>query len=442
MQQLDYFQQTISDLLKQAKQQGATAAEAVVNASQGLSVDVRMNSLETIEHTTDQGLSLTVYFGQKKGSASTTDLSPKAIQDSLQAACHIAKYTSEDQYAGLADKELMAQNIADLDLYHPWKLSADKAIELALECESAALNADKRIVNSDGAQVSNGEGLFVYGNSQDFIGGYPTSRQSISCAVIAEQNNQMQRDYWYSSSRHFEDLLKPADIGLQAAERTLARLEGQSLSTRNAPVIFRWDIASSLLRSLIGAISGGNIYRKSSFLLDCVGQPIFPDFVQIKENPLLKKGLSSAPFDNEGVATKAGDLVTDGILQRYVLGSYSARKLNLQTTANAGGVRNLSIAPSQQGLTQQALMQQMGTGLMVTELMGHGLNMVTGDYSRGASGFWVENGEIQYPVEEITIAGNLKDLFANLVAVADDFNGQSSTRTGSWLFENMAIAGE
>ncbi len=442
MLQQERFQQLISDILKQAKQQGASSAEAVVNASQGLSVEIRKQTLETIEHTTDQGISLTVYFGQKKGSASTTDLSPQAIQESIQAACAIAKYTSEDPDAGLADAQLMATDYPDLDLYYPWDITTEDAIELALKCEKAALDADPKITNSDGANLNHSQGLFVYGNSHGFVGGYPSSRQSLSCAVIAEENQQMQRDYGYSTARHYHHLLSPEEIGLKAANKTLARLNARSLKTQNAPVIFHTNIASSLLRSLTGAINGGSIYRKSSFLLDQLGKPIFPEWINISEEPLKIGGLASAPFDNEGVATKNSSLIENGILTRYILSSYSARKLKMQTTANAGGVRNLKIQPSQKGLSQQDLIKQMDRGLLVTELMGHGVNLVTGDYSRGATGFWIENGEIQYPVEEITIAGNLNTLFSQVVAIADDFEGQSSVNTGSWLIESMAIAGQ
>ena len=441
MNELEHFQQVIADLLTTAKKQGASATAAVVNASNSLAVDVRMGEVETVEDTTDQGLSLTVYFGQKKGSASTTDLSKNAINECINAACHIAKYTAEDPCAGLADKELMATDIADLDLNHPWDLSVDSAIEQAKECEQAALSYDPKIVNSDGAQMNNSNGLFVYGNSHDFIHGYKSTRQSLSCAVIAEDNGLMQRDYWYSSARHHSDLLKPDFIGQKAAVRTLARLNGRRLSSQTVPVIFQADVASSLLHHFTGAIKGGSIYRKSSFLLDMIDQPIFPSFIQISEDPLKIRGLGSAPFDGEGVATRPSPLITDGILQRYILNSYTARQLSMKTTANAGGVRNLAIQPTA-GLSRDALLKQMGRGLLVTELMGHGVNMVTGDYSRGAAGFWVENGEIQYFVEEITIAGNLKDMFQNIVAIADDQETQSSTLTGSWFIDHMAIAGE
>lgn len=435
-----HLQQLVEDLLSEAKKQGASSAEAVISSDAGLSATVRMGDVETIEHTRDNALGISVYFGQRKGSASTSDLSSQAIIDTVKAACSIASYTSEDDCTGLADPELMAKEIPDLDLYHPWSIDVDEAINLGKICEAAALDYAPEINNSEGATLNSHSGLKVYGNSHGFIGGYPSSRHSLSCSVLGQDNKGMQRDYWYSSGRSTTDLEDAEAVGRKAGERTLARLNARKISTREAPVIFQADMAVGLLRSLMGAISGSAIYRQSSFLLDHLKKQIFPDFVNIHENPLLQRGLSSAPFDSEGVATKPRSIVSEGILQGYVLSSYSARKLGMQTTGNAGGVRNLTIEQGEQDLTD--LLKQMDQGLLITELMGHGVNTVTGDYSRGAAGFWVENGEIQYPVEEITVAGNLKQMFMQLLAVGNDIDPRTSVRTGSWLIESMTIAGE
>jgi PmbA protein len=395
--------------------------------------------VETIEHTRDQGLGITVFFGQRKGSASTTDLHPAALKETVSKACTIARYTSEDEYAGLADADQMATDIPDLDLYHPWDITPEQASELALEAEQAARDFDPRIINSEGATLSTQQGSFIYGNSHGFIGGYPTSRHTLSCVVLSQSGDSMQRDYWYDTSRHPQALMSAGQIGEEAAQRALAKLNGKKLGTRQAPVIFRADIASGLLHGLTGAIRGHAQYRQSSFLLDSLGQQIFPDWVHIHEQPHLPQGLGSAPFDNEGVATRPKDLIREGILQTYILDSYSARKLDTQTTGNAGGARNLSIDSGNLNLEQ--MLKAMDTGLLVTELMGQGLNSVTGDYSCGAAGFWVENGEIRYPVEEITIAGNMKDMFRQLQAIGTDNNIPGSTRTGSWWIESMTIAG-
>ena len=432
------LEQMVADLLAEAKRQGADTAEAGVSKDAGLSVSVRMGEVETIEHTRDQGLGVTVYFGQRKGSASTSDFSPDAIRETVSAACNIARYTTEDPCAGLADAALMATTIPDLDLYHPWRIGVEQAIEVGLECEGAARALDPRINNSEGATLNSHDGLHVYGNSHGFIGGYPSSRHSLSCAVVGQEGDAMQRDYWYTVARSAAGLEPAAEVGRKAG--TLARLGARRISTRQAPIVFQAEMAVSLLRSLIGAISGSALYRHSSFLLDHLGRRIFPEFVRIHENPLLPGGLASAPFDSEGVTTRAKDFVASGVLENYVLGSYSARKLDMQSTGNAGGVRNLAIEPGE--LDLKGLLGEMGSGLLVTEMMGHGVNMVTGDYSRGAAGFWVENGEIQYPVEEITIAGNLKQMFAGLVAVGKDEERRGSIRTGSWLLEPMTIAGE
>ena len=434
------LEQMVEDLLTEAKKQGASAAEAGISSDTGLSINVRMGEVETIEHTRDQGLGVTVFMGQRKGTASTTDFSPQAVRDTVRAACNIASHTTEDPYSGLADAELMARDLPDLDLYHPWDIDVDAAIELGAACEDAALKLDARISNSEGASVSSHNGLQVYGNSHGFIGGYPSSRHSLSCAVVGEQDHAMQRDYWYTTARRADNLESAAAVGRRAGERTLARLGARRISTRQAPVLFQADVAVSLLRSFTAAVSGSALYRHSTFLLDHLGRQVFPEFVRIHENPLLARGLASAPFDNEGVATRAQDFVLDGVLTGYVLGSYSARRLGMQTTGNAGGVRNLAIEPGQ--LSREDLLKTMDSGLLVTEMMGHGVNMVTGDYSRGAAGFWVENGELQFPVEEVTIAGNLKQMFSQLVAIGSDEEKRGSIRTGSWLIERMTIAGE
>ncbi|MCU7842551.1 MAG: metalloprotease PmbA [Candidatus Thiodiazotropha sp. (ex Monitilora ramsayi)] len=433
------LEQLVDDLLTEAKRCGATAAEAGVSSDAGLSLTVRMGEPETIEHTRDNGLGVTVYFGQRKGSASTSDLSPQAIRETVEAACNFARYTSEDVCAGLADESLMATNLPDLDLYHPWDLTVDDAIALATRCETAAREEDERIFNSEGATLNSHSGLHVYGNTHGFIGGYPSSRHSLSCAVVGKEDESMQRDYWYTLSRLSEQLESPEAVGQVAARRTVSRLGARPITTRQAPVIFQSDVAVGLLRSFIGAIRGSALYRKASFLLDTLGDQLFPDFVRIYEEPHLLRGLASAAYDNEGVATTHRSYIQDGLLQSYVLDSYAARKLGMQTTGNAGGVRNLRIDSG--SLDLAGLLKKMDSGLLVTELMGQGLNMVTGDYSRGAAGFWVENGEIQYPVEEITIAGNLREMFMGLQEVGTDVETRSSVQTGSWLIDRMTIAG-
>ncbi len=431
---------SVQQLLDEAKEQGASAAEAGLSQENGLSVSARLGEVETIEHHCGQGLGITVYFGQRKGSASTTDLSPESIKETVTAACSIARYTSEDVYAGLPEKELLATEFPDLDLNHPWSISADEAIILAVECEDAARNFHADISNSEGATVNTHQGIHVMGNSLGFLQGYISTRHSLSCSVLAQRGDSMQRDYWYSVARNANNLEAASAIGRKAAERALRRLEGRSLSTRQCPVLYSAEIASGLLSSFISAISGGNLYRKASFLLDAIETQVFPDFVHIYEQPHLKGALGSSAYDSEGVATKNRDIVSEGILRSYVLGTYSARKLGLRSTGNAGGVRNLTIDSGD--LDFQGMLKKMDTGLLVTELMGQGVNILTGDYSRGAAGFWVENGVIQYPVEEITIAGNLKDMLKNIVAVGNDIDYRGSTRTGSILVEQMSIAGE
>lgn len=423
-----------------AKEAGASAAEAEISYGFGQNVSVRMGETETIEYNRDKGVSVTVYFGQQKGHASSSDLSAQALQDTVAAACNIARYTAKDEFCGLADAALMAKNIPDLDLHHPWLLSVEDAIELTRQCEAAALAVDERITNSEGASVSTYEGMFAYANSHGFAAGYPSSRHGLSCSVIAGDNDNMQRDYWYSSARAADDLDSVETVGRIAGERTARRLGCRRVKTSQVPVLFEAPLAAGLISHLVSAISGGNLYRKSSFLLDSLGRQVMSPQISIVEQPHLLRGLASAPFDNEGVATAPRTLVQDGVLQGYMLSSYSARKLGMQTTGNAGGNHNLIV--SHGDLDFNGLLKTMGTGLLVTELLGHGLNMVTGDYSRGAAGFWVEKGVIAYPVEEITIAGNLGDMLRGIVAIGNDVLTQGSKQTGSILIERMTVAGE
>ena len=436
----DQIKQMSEDVLKVAKRLGASSAEAELSLSIGQNVSVRMGEVENIEYNRDKGMSVTVYFGKQKGHASTSDMSPQALADTVAAACNIAKYTAQDEFCGLADPELMATDIQDLDLHHPWDISVDEAIEIARICEAAALGVDSRITNSEGASVSTGTGFFAYSNSHGFTGGYSSSRHGVSCSVIAESGGSMQRDYWYSTARAAEDLQSAADIGTVAGERTVRRLNAKKIKTCQVPVLFEAPLASGLISTLISAISGGNLYRKSSFLLDSLGKQIASPLLNIYEDPFIKKGLASSPFDNEGVATKARQLVQDGVLQGYVLSSYSARKLGMKTTGNAGGNHNLMIRPGANDFA--GLLKQMGTGLVVTELLGHGMNMVTGDYSRGAAGFWVENGMIVHPVEEITIASNMVDMLKMITAIGNDVLVQGSKQVGSILIERMTVAAD
>ena len=437
--QTEHLQTMVTELLAAACQQGAEQAEAAVYIEQNLSVTARLRTIETIEHTHTNSLGVTVYRGHSKGSATTTDFSPQAIQDTVTAACQIARHTAADPAAGLAESTRMATQIPDLDLNHPWELSPTQATQIAQECEEAALAYDPRITNSEGASLHTGYSRFIYGNSHGFIGGYPSTRHSLSCAVVAEKDTQMQRDYWYSTARLPSALQTATEVGIQAAQRCLARLGSHKIPTTSCPVVFQADLAAGLLRSLCSAIQGSALYRQASFMLDTLGQTIFPTWAQITENPLLPRGLASAPFDAEGVATQHQQLVTDGVLQSYILDSYSGRKLNMPTTGNAGGVRNLHIQNTGQDFA--TLVRHMHQGLVITELMGQGVNPVTGDYSRGAAGFWVERGEIQHPVAEITIAGNLRDMFTGLQAVGTDNHYPGSTNTGSWLIDQMAVAG-
>lgn len=438
-QQINQLKTIVQSLLDEARQQGASAAEAGLSQETGLSVSVRLGEVETIEHHCDQGLGITVYFGQRKGSASTTDLSPESIKETVTAACSIARYTSTDDYAGLPEPDSLQTQFPDLQLYQPWSIEADAAIALALSCEEAARTYHADITNSEGATLNTHQGIRVLGNSLGFLQGYAATRHSLSCSVIAQRGESMQRDYWYSVARHPERLQAAEEVGRKAGERTIRRLGARTISTRQCPVLFSAEIAGGLLASLISAVSGGNLYRKSSFLLDALGQTIFPEFITISEQPYLPGGLGSAAYDSEGVATQTRHIVENGVLSGYVLGSYSARRLGMKSTGNSGGVHNLSITTGNEDLA--GLLAKMDTGLWVTELMGQGVNLVTGDYSRGAAGFWVEQGKIAYPVHEITIAGNLKDMYKHIIAVGNDVDYRGNIRSGSILLEQMSIAG-
>ncbi|KIO49299.1 metalloprotease PmbA [Nitrosospira sp. NpAV] len=434
------LQNIARDVLDHAKKAGASACETDVSDGFGQNVTVRRGEVETIEYNRDKGLSVTVYIGQKRGHASTSDFSPQAVSDTVAAALSIAGHTAADDCAGLADADLLAREFPDLDLYFPWELPVEQAIELAQACEAAAFAVDKRISNSEGASVSLSESQFVHANSLGFMGGYPSSRHSISCAMIASQDEAMQRDYWYSTVRDAADLEQADSVGKKAGMRSVARLGARKIATCEVPVLFEAPIASSLIGHLVSAVSGGSLYRKSSFLLDSVGTQVFAPDIQMRELPHLKKGLASGAFDDEGVATHERRLIENGVLQGYFLSSYSARKLGLRTTGNAGGNHNL-ILDNGAALEFSALLKKMGKGLLVTELLGHGVNAVTGDYSRGAAGYWVEGGEICYAVEEITIAGNLKDMLLGISAVGSDVIIRGSKQCGSLLIDRMTVAG-
>ncbi len=439
MQDLDRLAGLAEEVIRRAREAGASQAEVSASVDIGLNVNVRMGDVETVEHTRDRGFGLTVYFGQRKGSASTADLHPDSIQATLDQAIAIARYTEEDDCSGLAEASRMATVFPDLDLWHPWDIDVEGAIALGLEIEDAG-RALAGIENSDGASINAGQSLSVYANSHGFVGRERGTRHSLSVALIASDENGMQRDYWYDSVRHASAFMPTAEIGRKAAERTLSRLGARRLTTRQSPVLFAPEVARSLIGHLLGAISGGSLYRRASFLLDHVGKPVMPSWMRIDERPLIPRGLGSSVFDAEGVATADSSLIADGVLQRYVLGSYSARKLGLSSTGNAGGVHNLIVKTGDDDFA--GMLRRLGTGLLVTEVMGQGVSIVTGDYSRGASGFWVENGEIAYPVEEITIAANLREMFANIVAVGADVDRRSHILTGSILVEKMTIAGE
>jgi len=438
-QDLDRLASLAEDTIRRARAAGATQAEVSASVDVGLNVSVRLGEVETVEHTRDRGFALTVYFGQRKGSASTADLNPDSIQATIEQACAIARFTEEDPASGLADADRMARVFPDLDLWHPWDIDVDGAIALGLEVEDAG-RAIAGITNSEGSNIAAGQSLSVYANSHGFLGRERGTRHSLSVALIAGDEDGMQRDYWYDSQRNANDFMDPAAIGRKAAERTLSRLNARRLGTRQAPVLFAPEISRSLIGHLLSAVSGGSLYRRSSFLLDHVGKQILPSWFGIDERPLIPRAMGSSVFDAEGVATVDAPLIVDGVLSRYILGSYSARKLGLQSTGNAGGVHNLLVKTG--GDDFEGMLRKLGTGLLVTEVMGQGVSIVTGDYSRGASGFWVENGQIAYPVEEITIAANLRDMYTGLVAVGNDVDHRSHILTGSWLIDKMTIAGE
>lgn len=438
-QQLDTLSQRVEQALQLAKTLGATQAEASISKDHGITVSTRLKEVETLEYTDDGALGITVYCGQRKGSASTADLSDEALRQTVEKAVNIARYTSEDSCAGLADKAMLETAPKDLKLYFDDPLDPGQAIELAIAAETAALDADSRIVNSDGASYTGNQGLKVYGNTHGFIAGFPSSRYSMSCVVIGQDGEDMQRDYSYTLARDPRQLASAQQVGEEAAKFTLERLNPRSVKTGKYPVIFHSSIAAGVFGHLVSAISGGSLYRKSSFLLDHCGKQILPTWCNISERPHVISGLASSPFDAEGVRTQDADIITDGVLTQYLMTSYSARKLGLQTTGHAGGIHNWFVQDS--GLSLQAMLKEMGTGLLVTELMGQGVNIVNGDYSRGAAGFWVEDGQIQYPVAEITIASNLKQMFAQLQAVGDDVDTRSSILTGSLWVDSMQVAG-
>lgn len=419
---------------------GSDSAEVAVTKTTGIGISTRYGEVENVEFNSDGALGITVYYQQRKGSASSTDLSPDAIARTVAAALDIARYTSPDPFAGPADRDMLAFDAPELDLFHPTELDADRGIRLASEAEQAALQADKRITHTEGGNFNSHYSTRVYGNSHGFLQGYSSSRHSISCSVIAESGGDMERNYAYTLGRAFDDLRSPAWVGEECARRTLGHLNPRKLPTMEAPVLFAAEVATGLFGHLVGAISGGNVYRKSTFLLDYLGKPILPDWLTIEEQPHVLKGLASSPFDSEGVRTQARDIVKDGILQTWLLSSYSARKLGLQTTGHAGGIHNWRI--SNQALDFEALVKKMDRGLVVTELMGQGVSGITGDYSRGAAGFWVEHGQIQYPVSEITIAGNLKEMLRNIVNVGNDIETRSNIQCGSVLLPAMKIAGQ
>lgn len=433
------LRQAVSFAVELATKAGASAEVAVTKVS-GLSVSARLQEIENVEFTNDGALGISVYMGQQKGNASTSDLSESAIKNAVEAALAIAKYTSPDDCTGLADKDLMAFNVPDLELYHAADVDVDKATELALQAEKAALEADERIINSNGASFTSHTGVKVYGNSHGMLQSYLSSRYSLSCSVIGGVEDALENDYEYTISREFDKLQSPIWVGENCAKKVVSRLNPQKLSTREVPVIFLNDVATGIISHFAAAISGGSLYRKSSFLLDHLGKQVLPDWFNISERPHLLRRLASTPFDSEGVRTQDREIVEDGILQTYLVTSYSGKKLGMPSTGHAGGIHNWLVKPNLTGgLT--ALLREMGTGLLVTDVMGQGVNIVTGDYSRGASGFWVENGEIQYPVAEITIAGQLQDMLKNMVAVADDIEHRSNIQTGSILLDKMKISG-
>ena len=437
---LDSLRQIAADALAHARGLGASAAETEVSDGFGHNVTVRLGEVETIEYNRDKGVGVTVYLGQQRGHASTSDFSAQALRETVEAALSIARFTAPDECAGLADPDLLARDVHDPDLYFPWELSVEEAIERARTCEAAALGVDRRITKSEGATVSTQQSHFIYANSLGFSDGYPSSRHSLVCSVIAVEGEEMQRDDWYAVARAADDLESVEEVGRTAGRRCVRRLGARRLETMEVPVLFEAPVAASLLGHFVGAVSGGSLYRKASFLLDSLGQQVFAPFIQIHDVPDLRRGLASSPFDDEGVVTRRRDIVRDGVLHGYFLGSYSARKLGMRSTGNAGGNHNLILDST--GEDFPALLRKLGSGLLVTELLGMGVNPVTGDYSRGAAGFWVENGEAAYPVQEITIAGNLKDMFKSIVAIGNDVVVRGSRQCGSILLERMTVAGE
>ncbi|MCJ1884926.1 metalloprotease PmbA [Pseudomonas sp. LA21] len=436
---LPELREQVERIIAEASRQGASACEVAVSVEQGLSTSVRQGEVETVEFNRDQGFGITLYVGQRKGSASTSATGADAIRETVAAALAIARHASEDDCAGLADPALMARDLPDLDLYHGWSITPDQAIERALACEAAAFATDKRVTKADGTTLNTHQGCRVYGNSHGFIGGYASTRHSLSCVMIAEGQGQMQRDYWYDVNRRGDLLASAESIGRRAAERAASRLGARPVDTAEVPVLFAPEVAVGLFGHFLSAISGGSLYRKSSFLEGTLGQRLFPEWLTLDERPLLMGALGSASFDNDGLATYAKPFVEGGDLVSYILGTYSGRKLGMPSTANSGGVHNLFVSHGDED--QAALIRRMGRGLLVTELMGQGVNLVTGDYSRGAGGYWVENGEIQFPVQEVTIAANLRDLFRNIVAIGNDVEYRGNLHTGSVLVERMTVAG-
>ncbi len=428
-----------ADILAEAKRQGADQAEVSVSVDAGLSVQVRKGELEQVEFNQDRGFGITVYFGKRKGSASTTDSSARAIEDTVAAAKNIASHTEEDPCNGLADADLMPADLEDLDLFHPWDIEPQAAADIARACEAEGLSADERLTNSDGAQVNTQQALRLYGNSHGFIGAYSGTRHGLSCVLIGEDDAGMQRDFWYEVNRDAQTLPSPESVGQRAAERTVARLSPRSAPTGTYPVLFEPPMAGGLISHLLNAISGGSLYRKASFLLDSMGKQVLPEWLSLTERPQLKKSLGSANFDGDGVATREKSFVNAGVVENYILSAYSARKLDMTTTGNAGGVHNLDLDGPQ--MPRADMLKQIDRGLLVSELMGQGVNGVTGDYSRGAAGYWIENGEIVYPVAEVTVAGNLKDIYQRIVAIGDDVDLRGNVRAPSLLIEAMTVAG-
>ena len=440
IEQKQLLENAVNTALNIANDLGVSEAEISLGKSAGISVNTRLGEVENIEFNHDGAMGISVYVDHRKGSASTADLSEEAIAASVKAAVDIAKYTSQDPYAGLLDKSCLATDPLDLDLYHPNNKNTDELLALAKQCEDIALNSDKRIVNSDGAGVNSHNSLRVYGNSHGFLESYASSSHSMSCSLIAQAGDEMQRDYSYTSARDMDDLLSPSWVAEQAVKRSVERLGAQKVATQESPVLFCPEMASSLFGHLVGAISGGSLYRKSSFLLDSLNTQLFPDWISITEDPHVMKGLASSPFDREGGKTIKRDIIDNGFLQTYLLTGYASRKMGMPSTGHTGGIHNWFVKHS--GLDLKGLFKEMGTGFFVTELMGQGVNMVTGDYSRGAAGFWIENGVIAYPVHEVTIAGNLKEMFMGICAIGSDVDPRSSLKTGSVLIDKMKIAGQ